>query len=176
MKRIIALVICCFLLQGSTFVIDAATNASMHNNKGVIFLHEGNYLDAISEFKIAVLLLPNKPVSACYYNNLGLAYNTIHYYDWAQNCFERAIAINPNFFDYYQNLVKSYRYRKTLKQNLIIYKNSKNSISYLFRGLIYEEMGKKKEAGNMFIKYTKLEPDIILTNAVNKHLQKYNKK
>ncbi|MFA6990259.1 MAG: tetratricopeptide repeat protein [Candidatus Gastranaerophilaceae bacterium] len=180
MRLLLPLIICCLFLQGSTFVIDGSYNAAMHNNNGVVFLHDGNYLAAISEFKIAILLMPEKPVSACYYNNLGLSYNLINHPEWAQASFEKALSINPNFFEYYKNLVKTYKYRNTLQKNLANYKsniknNNNHSISWLFIGLIYEETGMKKDAVNAFVKYTKLEPSMILTDAVNKHLDEIKK-
>lgn len=173
--KAIALIICCCFFQGSEYVIDASQNAAIHNNQGVTFLHDHDYIPAISEFKIAIALAPNKPATANYYNNLGLAYNSIKRYEWGQLVFERAVEINPNFFEYYKNLVKTYKLRNTLYKNLSKYSkrieyNKGNSICWLFKGLIYEELGMKSAAVDSYIKYMKLEPDMLLTEAVSKNL------
>jgi len=102
------------IAQQNIMVIDPANNANTHNQRGLIYLKEGYALPAIQEFKLAIRLCPNSSATATFYNNLGLSYIKIRRYDWALWCFEKSISINPNFIDFYSNLVKVYKLKKCL--------------------------------------------------------------
>ena len=46
--------------------VDAARNAKEHNNQGVIYMREGDYLAAIKELKIAIGINPNVQSTSVY--------------------------------------------------------------------------------------------------------------
>ena len=90
-------------------VIRAKNNAYIHNNKGLAYLEEKYYFGAIKEFEIAIALNPDSQASATYYANLGRTYETIGYYDLAKPYYEKAISLNPLYFDYYLKMAKNYK-------------------------------------------------------------------
>ena len=80
--------------------LDAGHNATLHNNSGIKYLKENNYVAAIKEFQIAIDLNPNHQVTATYYYNLGMLYNRLRKYSDAKDCFENSIRLNPLYFSY----------------------------------------------------------------------------
>ena len=160
-------------LQGSASVIDLSKNAVLHNQRGVVNLQDGYYFEAVQEFKIAIALKPDAAVTATFYSNLGLAYLKINKYKWAIDCFEKALAINPNFLEYYLNLVQAHKSNGSLDNLLNQYKkeiaaNSDNSNAILMCGLIMKERGQYSQAKKYLDKYRMLESDVILSNAVKR--------
>lgn len=166
------LMILFFAVQGSAFIIDASKNAVLHNDKGVNYLNEGYYLYAVQEFKLAIKLCPNSAATATFYSNLGKTYLKLGKYDWALSCFQKSININPNFIDYYTDLVKGYKAKNVLAKTADNYKqlvkrDKLNFKAWLVLGLVYKEMKKNDQALKCFNEFKKLEPDLVLTQAVN---------
>lgn len=156
------------LCKSETFLIDASKNAVMHNNQGLRNYEDGYYAAAIDEFRIAIALSPDVSATATFYNNLGQAYMAIGRSDWAIDCFQRSININPNFLPYYKNFLKAHKANKTIskvrnKYVSLIKKNNSNSDAFLMVGLINLETGKRQEAVNCFKRFIELEPDLSLT-------------
>jgi len=169
--KILISVLTLITIQAGTFFIDPTENAISHNNYGLFYFKLEDYPAAIQEFKIAIALSPNSASSASFYNNLGLVYLRINRYDWAINCFDTSISMCPNFLEYYVNLVKAYKGRKSLKFLSNKYRNqlSKNNSDYipwLVLGLIDKEQNNKKAALNCFKEFKKLGPDELLGKAV----------
>ncbi len=130
----------------------------------------GHLNHAIAEFKLAIALSPNSPSSVTFYNNLGLAYTKIGAYNAAQQCFEKAIELNPVFLEYYNNLINSYALDGSLQSRLRTYKsqasaNRMNSEALFMMGLIYKEMGDKNNAINSFKRYIQIEKENVLSRA-----------
>ncbi|MDD3594252.1 MAG: tetratricopeptide repeat protein [Candidatus Gastranaerophilales bacterium] len=165
-------------MQGQIFSapINAANNAALRNNKGIMYMEMGYYNAAVNEFKIAIALNPNSLASATYYNNLGNLYFKVQDYRNARDCYKQAIRLNPVFLTYYRNLIKLYDKQGTLKQELQtqlakIQADNKNSDAILYAGLSYAQLGNKKEAVNYLKKYTELEKEQLLSNSVNLYIK-----
>ena len=155
----------------NAFKIDASKNANLHNNKGVNYLNEKNYYGAIKEFEIAILINPDKQTSATYYNNLGKTYMQIGYYNMAENAFKDALKYNPLNFEFYQNLVQSYKEQNKLSSELDKLITDKNPTAKVIGGLILIENGKLESGINMLDEFCFDEPEMILSNGIRTYLQ-----
>lgn len=182
MKKTLICLLLPFIIfcQGSTFTINATQNAAKHNNTGIDYLNDGYYIQAIQEFKLAIMLNPHSTVTASFYNNLGNAYIKINRYDWAQTSFEQSISINPNFYDYYKKLIFTYKKQNIMLDMLSKYKSILDSditasSAWLMSGLIYYELGDFKASLDCLERYTFLEPDLILTEAIKKKNEELKK-
>lgn len=153
------------------YKIDAQKNAYIHNNLGLMYVDEKTYYAAIQEFKIAISLNPNTQATAVYYNNLGEVYLTIGYPDYALDCFERAIKQYSLNFKYYQNLAKTYNMLNTVDAQIAKYSSGKNPLNRVMVGLLYEQKGDIKRAIIILDDFVMSEPDLLITNAVKKHIK-----
>lgn len=154
------------------YTIDAANNATLHNNLGLKAVYEQNYYDAIQEFSIAIALNPKTQATAVYYNNLGETYMKIGCYKQAQKCFENSITqYNLNFL-YYQNLVKSFKAQKIVPIEIKIYAHraEKNSLDMIVLGLLYVENGDMESGIIKLDEFCMKEPDLLITDAVRNYL------
>lgn len=157
---------------GDYFAIDAEKNAFMHNNIGINYLKEGYYYGAIKEFNIAITLNPNTQATALYYNNLGKTYLAIGYPNLAQNSFERALTQNPMEFEYYQNLIESFKQQKILKAKYTQYSKKKTSAcDNITLGLILIAMGDKTNGIIKLDTFVFEEPDLIITKAIRAYIK-----
>jgi len=159
------------IIQGSTFVIDPAKNAVWHNEEGLYFLRLGNYYGAIEEFKIAIALNPKTEAAGAFYNNLGSVYYKLGSYETASQCFQKAVNSNPNFIQYYQDLIDTYKVQKKLNKIIksyekIVAKDPYNSRAYLMLGLIYKNINNKTEAAMYLSEFKRLEPDLDITKQI----------
>lgn len=161
--------------------IDAQRAAQAHNNLGVDYFKEGDYLAAIKEFKIAIGINPNNQTTAVYNNNLGRTYLALArlspprspFPAWAQISFESAISQDCMNFSFYENLVESFKLQGNLGERLSYYKkdSAKNPFSSLTVALIHEKRGDKLSAIVIYNDFIKNFPDLIITNDVKKHLE-----
>ena len=170
-----------FLLQGYEYKynvepLDATNNATKRNSNGIMYMEMGQYNAALEEFRIAILLSPNAPTSAAYYNNLGLLYEKMNRPQNAQECFEKAIQLNPVFVEYYKNLVSLYK--KTGQESTMLNKylneislNKKNSSPYFYVALIYAQNNQKELAIKYLKEYRKLEKLNILSYAAKQMIE-----
>lgn len=156
--------------EPDTYIIDAEQNATLHNNKGLIFMKERAYYPAIQEFKIAISLSPNVQASAAFYNNLGECYMKIEHPELAQDCFERAVQQFSLNFRYYQNLAKCYHLLGYADQQIEHSYNDKNPLSLVLRGLLLEMKGDNVRAIMTLDEFAATEPDLIITEAVKQHI------
>lgn len=173
----ITLLLSAFLTSGYTkpdvYKIDAAKNASIHNNLGLKYVSEEDYYDAIQEFSLAIALNPKTQATSVYYNNLGETYIKIGYFKEAQRCFETAIVqYNLNFL-YYQNLVKSFKDQKIIPCKISIYKQSseKKPLDMIILGLLYVESGDINQGVIKLDEFCMKEPDLLITDAVRNYLK-----
>jgi len=169
--KIILILILIPIIQGSTFVIDPAKNAVWHNEKGLFCLRFGNYYGAIEEFKIAIALNHKTQASGAFYNNLGTSYYKLGVYELALQCFQKAIGFNPNFIQYHQNLIDTYKAQKRLGKVIkdyekMVNKDPYNSRAHLMLGLIYKKNNNKTKAVMYLSEFRRLEPDLDVTKQV----------
>ncbi|MBD5403314.1 tetratricopeptide repeat protein [bacterium] len=157
----------------ATYVIDPEKNAFEHNNKGIMYVEEKCYYAAIQEFKIAISLNPKTQATAVYFNNLGKVYMTIGYPNLALDCFQNALTQYSLNFEYYQNLVKCYENLGQAQTQLRIYKSKSpsNPLDKIVVALLEEHLGNKKKAVMLFDEFVSVEPDLIITPAIKKHIK-----
>lgn len=178
-KFCIVLTICfvVFLNSGAVFEIDAVRNACLHNNYGINYLNDKDYYSAIKEFEIAIKLNPNTQATAVYYDNLGRTYQTIGYSKMAQTCFERCIIQNPMNFDYYLNLVSTFKAQGLLGPKLKEYEaNNTNPLNQIMVGLIYVNKGQVSTGITVLDNFCNSEPDLLITKAVQAYMRNNCKK
>lgn len=171
--------------EGVVKPIDAQNNAQMHNNQGVLYLRERDYLAAIKEFKIAIAINPNTQASATYYNNLGCAYLEIAKFQrahanlkkegnfayFAQISFESAIKQDAMNLAYYKNLVDSFYYQGTLNKSYLKYRNSKNQFDKIIVGLIHEKQGRIEAAKTVFDEFVSQNPSLLISKSLMNYIQ-----
>lgn len=160
-----------FIVQAETFVIDASENAVWHNTKALELYKDGYLNEAVQELKIAISLSPNSTASASFFNNLGSVYFDMNKFELAIKCFEKAIKLNPNFLEYYFNLLKAHKAQGTIKKLAknhinILKKDEYNSRSWLILGLANYELGAKKHSIKCLEHFANLEPDLVITKGV----------
>lgn len=174
MKKIVlcfTLLVLSVLNMGAVVPIDAEHNAFLHNNIGVNDFNDGDYFAAMKEFEIAIQLNPNTQATAVYYNNLGRTYLLIGYPTKAQTCFERAIVQNPLDFNYYQNLVNSFKCSGQLRSKLSQYKAKRdNPLNQIVVGLIYIKLGQVNTGITELDIFCNKEPNLIITKAVRNYI------
>jgi len=171
LKTTLILILILFV-QGSTFVIDPAKNAVWHNEKGLFYLRFENYYGAIEEFKIAIALNHKSEASGAFYNNLGSTYYKLGVYESASKCFQKALSFNPNFIQYYQNLIDTYKIQKKLTKVIkdyekMVKKDPYNSRLHLMLGLIHKKNNNKIEAVRYLSEFKRLEPDLEVTKQID---------
>ena len=157
-----------------TYTIDPEKNAYDHNNKGVMYLEEKCYYAAIQEFKIAISLNPKTQATAVYFNNLGKTYLIIGYPELALDCFENALTQYSMNFEYYENLAKCYAQLGLAEEQLERYRSeiNKNPTSRVMAALLEEQLGDKRKAIIELDGFAMAEPDLLITPAVKKHIDK----
>lgn len=175
------LVICLFFLSLVTsgyikpdvYKIDAEKNAVKHNSLGLNAVAEQNYLVAIQEFSLAILLNPKTQATSVYYNNLGETYMKIGYYKDAQGCFEMAMKQYSLNFLYYQNLIASFKAQGIVSSKLKYYKakGEKNPTNMIMVGLLHIANGDKRSGIIKLDEFCMSEPDLLITQAVRSYLQ-----
>ena len=178
MKKLFFTIVIIFFATGgvfatprNTFKIDAAKNAVNHNNLGVNYLDRKEYYSAIKEFEIAILINPDTQASAVYYNNLGKTYLKIGYPDMAEKAFKDALKRNPANFEFYQNLVTTYKEQNKLQSELQKAISDKKPSSKVIGGLILLETGKLEPGINMLDEFCFDEPEMILAKGVRAYLR-----
>lgn len=174
MKKFLNIVIIFLIFianTGAVFEIDAAKNATLHNNRGINLLKENYYYGAIKEFEIAISINPNTQSSATYYNNLGKVYLIIGYPDLAEKSFNEALLRNSTNFEYYQNLVTSYKMQNKMQKELAKVMKDEKNVSKIIAGLILIEMGKKEAGINVLDEFCFDEPEMIVTKGVRNYIQ-----
>lgn len=169
--NILVILVICFGNFGAIYEIDAARNASLHNNIGVNYLNEKNYYSAIKEFEMAILLNPNTQATATYYNNLGKTYLKIGYPKMAEESFAKALQKNATNFEFYQNMVESYKAQGTLQTELDRAIADKNNLSKIIAGLILIETGKYEAGINMLDEFCFDEPEMIVSKGIRNYIQ-----
>ena len=157
--------------------IRAENNAYRHNNKGLIYLNENYYFGAIKEFQIAIDLMPNAQGSAVYYINLASTYEKIGYPSLALPNYEKALKLNPLYFDYYKRLAECYKKLGLVNSKLKEYKNKKsNPLNNIMIGLLYIQKGEKNTGITLLDNFYNEEPNLIITEGVREYIKQITKK
>lgn len=165
-------------IQGNTYIIDPQKNAVWHNEKGLYYFKESFYNQAAYEFKLAILLSNNTAATASFYNNLGMVYQKAGRNDWALQSYQKAIKMNPNFLEYYKNMISIYKTQKKLSSVISQYSVKARDVDadskvWLVLGLTYLEMNKYDDALYCLKKFKKMEPNLLITQGVDKIIDKF---
>ena len=128
--------------------------------------HQDNNLKIAENLYNAVL--KNDPNYAAAYNNLGVIFQSLEYFDKAIINYKKAITINPNQLDALNNIGLSFHqlraYEKAVSYFERVIKINPNHIEALNNlGLTYYDMLEKKKAIKYYEKVIKIEP--TYTNA-----------
>lgn len=179
-KYLIPFLLSVVIFQGATRPLNPENNAVWHNSMGIECMEQGNVAKAIGEYKIAIALQPDKPSSAVFHNNLGMAYLRINKPNWATLCFENAISLSPNTLYFYDNLVTSYVRSGKLEEQYAYFRSKafrdfKNPCNWLMLGLIQQRKGDYKSAIKSFGKFLSLEPELAISNAIKGRVEELKK-
>jgi tetratricopeptide (TPR) repeat protein len=161
----------CAYRHPETYVIDAAKNAQIHNNKGLAYMEQKVYSAAIQEFRIAISLNTNSQASSTYYDNLGRTYMLIGHPKLAQDCFERALIIYNLDFRYYKDLTECFKAQGILPAKIKQYSAEKSPLSKVMLGLLYKETGDLRRAVIILDDFAMSEPDLLITSAVKQEIK-----
>jgi Flp pilus assembly protein TadD len=137
-------------------------NASLHNNMGLIYLADGDYVSAVGSFKRA---LKTDDHNAEALGNLGSIYVQNHDYAKALPLLEDAYRLNKANFAVANNYAIALRANKTFDKAKDIYedliKQNSRDVSVLtnYATLLIEHMGKPKEGLAIVYKIKFLETD-----------------
>lgn len=117
-------------------------------NLGWIYFQQGQYNQALAQYKRAMDLDPNYYPA---YYNLGLAYMQVKKFDLAAETLKRAITLEPKSGTAFLNLGVSYnqlgKYDEALKYLQQAYKFNSGSVEVLYQlGYALEKSGRKEEA------------------------------
>ena len=98
---------------------------------------------------------------------------TIGYPELALDCFHNAVTQYSLNFEYYQNLANCYKALGQLQKQIKYYQTKdSNPLNKVMLGLLYELSGDKRKAVIVFDEFAMAEPNLIITPAVKKHIQK----
>jgi tetratricopeptide (TPR) repeat protein len=135
-------------------------NPDAHNNLGQRYQEQGNYSEAIEEFKKALAIRPDFPGAL---NNLGVCYGKLRQHDKAEEVLKKAITLNPQDVYAMNNLAIMYMELKQLdearsysEKSVAIEPNYANG--HLTLGSIYATMGELSLAEEQFLKALEIDP------------------
>lgn len=168
----LTIVFCSGYRKPDKYTIQAEKNAFYHNNVGLNHLKDRIYYAAIQEFKIAISLSPSTQASAIFYNNLGDTYVYIGHPEEAEKCYEEALKLYGLNFQYYLNLIKTYKILGKIDSKINELKNSDNVYDRIKLGLLYIENNEKRKGINILDEVCISEPDLIITTALKQHLKR----
>ncbi len=174
-----------FAAQSVVQTIDAQNNAQMHNNQGVQYMREKDYLAAIKEFKIAIAINPKAQATSIYYNNLGCAYleiakiQSIHanlkkegnFALWAEKSFEDAIKQDAMNLAYYKNLVESFYLQGIMNKSYLKYREGKGFYDKIIVGFIHEKQGRIEASRTAFDDFVSQNPELLISKSLQQHIQ-----
>jgi len=153
-------------------VIDSQKNAFFHNNRGLVYVEQGNYFAAVKEFKMAIDLNPGTQATAVYFNNLGNVYLRLDFFKYAVQCYESAIALYPLNVEYYKNLAKAYKSQGTANSKINRLLKSTNILDKVLLGFLYLETGNKAKGVFTLDSFCMTEPDLLITSGVKYYINK----
>lgn len=180
LKSILLFIIILLINQNNLYAyseIRAENNAYRHNNKGLIYLKENYYFGAIKEFQIAIDLMPEAQGSAAYYINLGTTYDKIGYPELAIPCYEKALSLNPLYFDYYRKLAEHYKKLEITEQKLEEYLNKEfHPLNNIMIGLLFIQRGDIQNGITILDDFCNKEEKLIITPGIKEYINEIAKK
>lgn len=135
--------------------------ANIHLGKGTKHYDNGEYEQAIEEFKKAIEIKPDFYQA---YHNLGLSYASLAQYQDAKNSFEKTIQIKPDSAETYKSLGKVCIALKNYDDSLFYYKkytelNPNDAQAYFDIGMIYNILGNAEQMIHYFEEAVKVNPN-----------------
>lgn len=155
---------------------DLIDNAITHARHGERLMETGQSVEAIEEFRSALLLNPYTSLSASIYNNMGLAYRNLRNFPYAIASFQRACRIQPVFALYFRNLVETYAAAGVLPQaemsmTTIVGHNPDNAEAWFLLGLMNQASGYPEKSRQCFERFLELQPESELARAAQGYLR-----
>ncbi len=136
--------------------------ANSFNNRGILWMHDGEYVQAVEAFQQAIRLRPDV---ASFYDNLGAAYHALGKYRKAIEQHQRAIRISPRFAKAYNNLGMALfelgeydRARQAYEAALSLQPNFADALSNL--GNVYFAQGSFEKAEELLRQSLKVDPTL----------------
>jgi tetratricopeptide (TPR) repeat protein len=122
-----------------------------YNNLGEVYLREGDYERAISNYNQVLRIHPGYDKVYYFYDNRGTAYLLKGDYEKAIADYDQALKINPNYAMAYHNRGTAYLYKEDLEEaiadfNKALEINLRYADTYFNKALACEKMGHPQEA------------------------------
>lgn len=155
--------------------------ANIHLGEGTKHYDNGEYEQAIAEFKKAIKIRPDFYQA---YHNLGLAYASLNQYQEAKNSFEKTIQINPDSAETYKSLGKVCIALQKYEDGLSYYTkyiklNPNDDQVYFDIGMIYNAQGNTEQMIHYFEEAVRVNPNFAEAysglGGTYLHLKQYNK-
>jgi tetratricopeptide (TPR) repeat protein len=135
-----------------------------HYNLGLAYYSQGQFNEAIVEYRIALILKANDVKT---YNNLGLAYLNLGMFDKAINEFKAALRLKPDDPRPYYNLGNTYfkqnRLRETIAafQHALLYTRNPALTASIHNNLgnAYDSLGLQEKAVIEYKETLRIMPD-----------------
>ncbi len=139
-------------------------NYLAHNNMGLTLFDGGEIEEAIAHYNEALNITPIMPDHALVYNNRGIAYSRLGFYQKALDDLNKAISMKPDYADAYSNrgIVYSHMNHNQLALedfNKAVEIKSDYADLYNNRGVAYAKLGHYQSAIDDFSKAIDLQPN-----------------
>jgi tetratricopeptide (TPR) repeat protein len=185
MYRVLA---CLFLLSylfGRLSVASAQTmdptpytfreNTTDYVRQGAFFFNQHQDRQAIDAYTKALRVNPASALSGIVYNNLGVAYSNVGWYDLAIVSFQRALRLQPQFMPYAERLIDTYHRSGRLaaaEQSLlnVVETNPLDAEAWFLLGMLYQKNNDFVLAFEAFSKVQELEPATLWAKAARNKL------
>lgn len=134
--------------------------AMIFNDRGLVYVQMGRYVDAISDFSNALRIDERNVII---YNNRGLTYFDMNEHRNARDDFDKAISLNPKNASSYFNRGRSFlaekRYKDAIKDfSAVLEINPSNEAALYNRGTSYKNIQSNEQAIRDFDKLIELNP------------------
>jgi superkiller protein 3 len=159
-------------LSFESTIIQLESNSFILEEKGIInalhesYLNFSNYITSINDLKwLKEFLSEIRYVSGLIY--LGNAFYYKNLYDDSISCYEKAILINPEFYNAWYNKGKALgelgRYEEAIEAyDIVLEIESKNALAWNNKGTELAKLKRCDEAINAFDKALKIDPEFTL--------------
>ncbi len=139
-------------------------NATMLNNRGVVYSQLGNLPQAVSDYDRAIEI---NPEYADPYSNRGVAHSRLGNLPQAISDYDRAIEINSEYADAYINRGFAYGQFGDFQQAISDYSraieiNPEYALAYTNRGVAYVELGNFQQAVSDYDRALEINPEYAM--------------
>ncbi|HEY9712707.1 MAG TPA: tetratricopeptide repeat protein, partial [Chroococcales cyanobacterium] len=97
------------------------SDALPYYNRGNKYLSHGRYEDAVNDYNEAISKYPYDPD---FYTNLGVAYRKLEDYAHEEECFKKAVQLNPKDWVPLNDLANAYLKQNKLKETIATYEKT----------------------------------------------------